>query len=103
MGAECMAKNPLHRGRQRAPKRPSTPTTHPTRGAAPQPLEVSAWKFEAPTLPERLLPREWLTRQLAHHLGGERSRGAAFLLSAPPGYGKTTVIAQWAQQAGMPV
>jgi ATP/maltotriose-dependent transcriptional regulator MalT/DNA-binding SARP family transcriptional activator len=100
-----MTKGTPHRTRQRSPNRPSNPSTRRT-ARRPQPTHPhgpATWKFEAPALPERLLPREWLTHKLEHHLGGDRVRGAAFVLAAPPGYGKTTVLAQWARQTTIPV
>ncbi len=100
-----MTKGTPHRTRQRSPNRPSNPSTrrHALQPQQAYPHGPAAWKFEAPTLPERLLPREWLTHKLEYHLGGERVRGAAFMLAAPPGYGKTTVLAQWARQTSIPV
>ncbi len=102
-----MTKGIPHHTRRRSPNRRPNPTTPTARrrvaSRRPRAPELAAWKFEAPVLPERLLPREWLARKLERHLSVDRARGGAFLLSAPPGYGKTTVIAQWAAQASMPV
>lgn len=62
-----------------------------------------AWKFEAPRLAEPLLPRAHLVTRLEQHLGRARSSGDVMLISAPPGYGKTTLLAQWAATSGVPV
>ncbi|MGH2486841.1 MAG: hypothetical protein ACRDHE_12600, partial [Ktedonobacterales bacterium] len=55
-----------------------------------------AWKIEAPPLDPRSLLRPRLTEKIERHVGKERSRGDVLLVSAPAGYGKTTVLAQWA-------
>lgn len=62
-----------------------------------------AWKFEAPRLAEPLLPREHLVARLEQHLGRTRASGDVMLLSAPPGYGKSTLLAQWAAVSSVPV
>lgn len=64
---------------------------------------TSRRKFEAPYLAEYVLPRHRLTCVIERHLGKERPTGDVALISAPAGYGKTTVLAQWALTAGMPV
>ncbi|WIG58751.1 MAG: hypothetical protein OJF49_001497 [Ktedonobacterales bacterium] len=75
-------------------------TTRPNRQTS---VSVSAWKFEAPRLPDALLPRPHLTDRLERCLGRKRASGDVFLLSAPAGYGKTTALAQWAKRTPMPV
>jgi ATP/maltotriose-dependent transcriptional regulator MalT/two-component SAPR family response regulator len=65
--------------------------------------ELAGWKFEPPALPEKLLARHTLVRGMERHLTTERPRGGIFLVAAPPGYGKTTVIASWAAHTAMPV
>lgn len=62
-----------------------------------------AWKFESPRLAEPLLPRDQLVARIEQHLGRKRGRGDVMLLSAPPGYGKSTLLAQWAQTTDVPV
>jgi LuxR family transcriptional regulator, maltose regulon positive regulatory protein len=50
-------------------------------------------KFYPPLLHDRLIPRDGLVRVLASGASGRRLT----LVSAPPGFGKTTLIAQWAE------
>jgi LuxR family transcriptional regulator, maltose regulon positive regulatory protein len=61
------------------------------------------WKFEAPRVADRLLPREHLVWRLEQWLGRSRSTGDVFLLTAPAGYGKTTLLVQWAKGKSVPV
>jgi LuxR family transcriptional regulator, maltose regulon positive regulatory protein len=62
------------------------------------------WKFEAPRLGARLLMRERLLSRVEQCLGGTPPRsGDILLISAPAGYGKTTLLAQWARSTSMPV
>ncbi len=63
----------------------------------------AAWKFEAPTPPERELLRAALVRRMEEHLANPFGRGAVFLLAAPAGYGKSTLASQWARQTSLPV
>ena len=62
-----------------------------------------SWKYEAARLGDRLLDRSHLVGKLERHLGQQRASGDILLLSAPAGYGKTTLVAQWAQTTGVPV
>jgi ATP/maltotriose-dependent transcriptional regulator MalT/DNA-binding SARP family transcriptional activator len=64
---------------------------------------VSAWKVEPPRLAEPLLSRDRLLTRIEQALGKQRSTGDVFLVSAPAGYGKTTMLAQWAASASIPV
>jgi ATP/maltotriose-dependent transcriptional regulator MalT/DNA-binding SARP family transcriptional activator len=62
------------------------------------------WKFEAPRLGERLLIRERLLSRVEQCLGGTPPRsGDILLVSAPAGYGKSTLLAQWARSTSLPV
>jgi LuxR family transcriptional regulator, maltose regulon positive regulatory protein len=60
------------------------------RRSAPVLLET---KFYAPSLHDRLIRRDGLVGMLAAGTSGRRLT----LISAPPGFGKTTLIAQWAE------
>lgn len=51
-------------------------------------------KFEPPALPKRLVARSRLT---------ERINAPAALISAPSGFGKTTLMNEWKQNCGKPV
>lgn len=62
-----------------------------------------SWKFEAPRVAEPLLPREHLVARIEQHLGRKRSSGDVLLVSAPAGYGKSTLLAQWATASSTPV
>ncbi len=62
-----------------------------------------AWKYEAPRLGEHLLTRGRLITKIEHALGRHRSSGDVFLISAPAGYGKSTLLAQWAAESRLPV
>jgi LuxR family transcriptional regulator, maltose regulon positive regulatory protein len=53
-------------------------------------------KFYPPALHDRLIPRDGLVGMLAAGASGRRLT----LISAPPGFGKTTLIAQWAESDG---
>jgi LuxR family maltose regulon positive regulatory protein len=55
-------------------------------------------KLHVPRPRAHLVPRAHLTEQLQQ--GGER---ALTLVSAPAGFGKTTLLAQWLAESGMPV
>ena len=57
-----------------------------------------ATRLHVPRPRAQLVPRSHLTRRLQQ--GAER---ALTLISAPAGFGKTTLLAQWLAQSGMPV
>src|SRR5579872_628659 len=73
------------------------------RRGLPTGASLPAWKFEAPRLAEHLIAREHLIEKIEIHLGKKRSTGDVFLVSAPAGYGKTTLLAQWAAASSVPV
>src|SRR5512133_4391716 len=77
--------------RERA-ARPST-----ARGSARAP-ELVATKLGIPPVRADLVPRERLVQALSRF--GSRKLA---LVSAPAGFGKTTLVATWAQQSGIPV
>lgn len=56
-------------------------------------------KTRIPPPPRRLVPRTRLVELLEH----EAARHKLVLLAAPAGYGKTTVLAQWASESQLPV
>lgn len=64
---------------------------------------LPAWKFEAPRLAEHVIARARLSEKIEQHLGRQRSSGDVLLVSAPAGYGKTTMLAQWAAASSVPV
>ena len=92
---------PAHGGRAR---RRSTGTRHedtPRRsGPAEAPASAAGFpgQIGVPALPRRFAPRPRLTGILA----GER-RATIVLLTAPTGYGKTALLADWARQEERPV
>jgi ATP/maltotriose-dependent transcriptional regulator MalT/DNA-binding SARP family transcriptional activator len=62
------------------------------------------WKFEAPRVGAHLLIRERLLSRVEQCLGGGPPRsGDILLVSAPAGYGKSTLLAQWARSTSLPV
>lgn len=63
----------------------------------------AAWKHEAPRIGEPLLARERLVAKIEQALGKDRSSGDVLLVSAPAGYGKTTLLAQWEAATELPV
>jgi hypothetical protein len=62
-----------------------------------------AWKTSAPPLSEQNLPRERLSVALEAHFDRQRRQGPVALIAAPAGYGKTTLLAQWAHASTTPV
>lgn len=64
---------------------------------------AASWKTSVQTPPTGSLARERLTRALADHFDAQRRHGPVAMLVAPAGYGKTTVLAQWAQSSLVPV
>lgn len=62
-----------------------------------------AWKFQPPRLGPALLPRPHLTDRLEQFLGRRQTGGTVFLLSAPAGFGKSTLLGQWAEETAVPV
>jgi ATP/maltotriose-dependent transcriptional regulator MalT/DNA-binding SARP family transcriptional activator len=62
-----------------------------------------AWKVSAPPSPKQGLPRERLTVALEAHFDRKRRQGPVTLVAAPAGYGKTTLLAQWARVSSVPV
>ncbi|HUY76733.1 MAG TPA: BTAD domain-containing putative transcriptional regulator [Ktedonobacterales bacterium] len=63
---------------------------------------VRSWKFEAPPTREPVLARPRLMARLDETIGKRAPGGSVFLVTAPAGYGKSTMVAQWAQAAAMP-
>ena len=62
-----------------------------------------AWKFEAPRLASCLLSRERLLSRVEQCLGKAKSSGDILLVSAPAGYGKSTLLAEWSLRTTLPV
>jgi len=69
----------------------------------PQPSRQSSWKYEVPRLADRMLAREHLASRIERLLGQHRPSGDVLLVSAPAGYGKSTLLAQWASMSSVPV
>src|SRR5512141_3237783 len=57
-------------------------------------------KVSLPILRNIVVPREKILRQLRE---GVQDGHLLTLISAPPGYGKTTTVRMWVEQAGYPV
>src|SRR5512138_3778879 len=57
-------------------------------------------KVSLPILRNTVVPREKVIRQLSE---GVQDKRLLSLVSAPPGYGKTTTIRMWVEKAGYPV
>lgn len=62
---------------------------------------LPAWKFQPPRLAAPLLPRPRLTAQLDQWLGRVPNPASVVLVTAPAGYGKSTLLAQWADPASV--
>ncbi len=60
---------------------------------------LPAWKFQPPRLGEPLLPRPRLTARLDQWLCRVPHPASVVLVTAPAGYGKSTLLAQWAERA----
>src|SRR5438046_2318090 len=69
---------------------PSTTKTPPRGAATPR---IVAAKLRVPVLRESLVPRQHLHERLRHGRGRRLT-----LVSAPAGYGKSTLLAQWASE-----
>lgn len=74
-------------------------TTH----AVDAPNLPAMWKYVAPRLSKRLLVRERLLRMVEDAVGPHLPSGNVLLVSAAAGYGKSTLLAQWAHRTHMPV
>jgi ATP/maltotriose-dependent transcriptional regulator MalT len=61
------------------------------------------WKFESPRLGIHLLTRERLLGKVEQCLGRASRGGDILLVSAPAGYGKSTLLAEWALRTSLPV
>ncbi len=66
----------------------------------PAPKKLTAVKFFPPVLAANRVSRSHLIDRLQSGLAQHRS---LTLVSAPAGYGKSTLVAEWSQQAGRPV
>ncbi len=62
-----------------------------------------ARKLETPRLPKLHLVRDHLIAKIEQCLGTEHPSSQVLLVSAPAGYGKTTLLAQWAERTAAPV
>ena len=77
----------------------SRPAEAPRQGDHEDPLHhLLMSKLQMPRLRTRLVPRSHLTQRLQQ--GTEQ---ALTLVSAPAGFGKTTLLAQWIAECGLPV
>ncbi|MBO0844470.1 MAG: tetratricopeptide repeat protein [Nocardioides sp.] len=65
---------------------------------ADRPVGLLATKFHVPQPPPGCVPRERLGRRLEDSLGSELT-----LVSAPAGFGKTTLLAEWCRHRQQPV
>lgn len=78
-------------------------TMHTLRRETSHDLPFLAWKIQAPRLDSRLLARPRLVARIEAALGRRAPSGDVFLVAAPAGYGKSTLIAQWAAESAVPV
>lgn len=76
---------------------------HTLRREPSRELSFLTWKIQAPRLDHRLLSRPHLVARLEATLGRKAPSGDVFLVAAPAGYGKSTLIAQWAAETAIPV
>jgi LuxR family maltose regulon positive regulatory protein len=60
---------------------------------------LPTWKFQPPRLAAPLLARPRLIAQLDQWLGRGPQAASVVLVTAPAGYGKSTLLAQWADRA----
>jgi LuxR family transcriptional regulator, maltose regulon positive regulatory protein len=73
----------------------TTPSQTKSRRRRSSPVLLET-KFYPPSLHDRLIRRDGLVGMLAAGASGRRLT----LISAPPGFGKTTLVAQWAESDG---
>ncbi len=64
------------------------------------PWNLLSTKYHHPTVPAKCIPRPHLVRRLSEGLDADRQ---LTLLSAPPGFGKTTCISAWIDTLDFPV
>jgi len=64
------------------------------------PWNLLSTKYHRPTVPANCIPRPHLVRRLSEGLDADRQ---LTLLSAPPGFGKTTCISAWIDRLDLPV
>ena len=84
--------------------RPSTRQYPPTAFRSTHPSErLVARKLETPQLPAHHVVRDRLIAKVEQCLGTARTFAHVLLMSAPAGYGKTTLLAQWAHHTSIPV
>jgi LuxR family maltose regulon positive regulatory protein len=87
--------NPAASARKRTgPKRPARGPESPRAGAS---FDVLQSKLAIPSLRPGLIPRVGLVNRLA-----DSSDARVVSIAAPPGYGKTTLLAQWADHDPRP-
>ena len=65
-----------------------------------KPAPLLTTKFHIPATRARLVPRPRLWQRLAEALTRERS---LIVISAPAGFGKTTLLSEWLQHLSLPV
>jgi len=75
-----------------------TPTDRAQQAATGRPEGLLATKFHLPHPPPGCVPRQRLDRRLDDSLGSELT-----LVSAPAGFGKTTLLAEWCRRRQRPV
>jgi LuxR family maltose regulon positive regulatory protein len=82
-----------------SPRTPEDAPAAPRRGGDGMASDLLATKTLIPPISRRLLPRAHLVQMLDQAVHQHR----LVLLSAPAGYGKTTLLAQWAHATATPV
>ena len=80
-----------------SPRLVSTATTERGRGAGPGPFELAEWKLRFPVSREGTVPRARLVDGLV------LSVEPVVSITGPPGYGKSTLLSQWARATATPV